>query len=464
MSVERLLFWQQGLFLQPQHFQLMEQSFRELLTPLKRFMIPHFWGVISLKIKETRLAGRILEVQNGTFIFPDGTHVVFPGNAVMNVRSLDDAHAGSLNVYLGLKSWYHSGENVTVVENLEDLSGVTTRFVATTDSEEVDDLHAGGPVGHIKKLHYVLKLFWEHELEQSGDYHLIQIARFEKRGASINLSQDYIPPCPMISGSESLLNLIGEIRDQITARSRQLEEYKKKRGVHSAEFGSRDMVYILALRSLNRYVPLLHHYTQTPTIHPWIVYGALRQLIGELSSFSDRVNSLGEFPDHDHASPSYDHSRLWDCYYEIQNLISHLLDEITAGPEYIMSFIRDGVFYGADLKPVVFKENNRFYLSVRTDDEASSVIQTVSTLAKLGSREDLKHIVARALPGIHLEHQPQPPQQLPRRSNAIYFLIHHHSEQWESVVKNRNIALYWNNAPGDADIELVVIRRSHAPK
>ncbi len=228
MSVERLLFWQQGLFLQPQHFQLMEQSFRELLTPLKRFMIPHFWGVISLKIKETRLAGRILEVQNGTFIFPDGTHVVFPGNAVMNVRSLDDSLAGSLNVYLGLKSWYHSGENVTVVENLEDLSGVTTRFVATTDSEEVDDLHAGGPSGHIKKLHYVLKLFWEHELEQSGDYHLIQIARFEKRGASINLSQDYIPPCPMISGSESLLNLIGEIRDQITARSRQLEEYKKK--------------------------------------------------------------------------------------------------------------------------------------------------------------------------------------------------------------------------------------------
>jgi type VI secretion system protein ImpJ len=309
-----------------------------------------------------------------------------------------------------------------------------------------------------------LKLFWEHELEQSGDYQLIQIARIEKRGAGVNLSQDYIPPCPMIAGSESLLNLIGEIRDQVTARSRQLEEYKKKRSVHSAEFGSRDMVYILALRSVNRYVPLLHHYTKTPKIHPWVVYGVMRQLIGELSSFSDRVNSLGEFSDHDHAFPEYDHSRLWDCYFEIQNLISHLLDEITAGPEYIMRFIPDGVFYSTDLKPTVFQENKRFYLSVRTDDEASSVIQTVTTLAKLGSREDLKHIVARALPGIHLEHQPQPPQQLPRRSNAIYFLIHHHSEQWESVVKNRNIALYWNNAPGDADIELVVIRRSHAPK
>lgn len=464
MSIQKPLFWQQGLFLQPQHFQLMEQSFCELLTPLKQLMIPHFWGVISMIIKEKRLANGILELQNGAFIFPDGTHVVFPGNAVMNVRSFDDSLAGSLNVYLGLKSWYNAGENVTVVENPENLAGVTTRFVATAESEEIDDLHAGGPSAHVKKLHYVLKLFWENELEQSGDYQLIQIARLEKRGPGVNLSQDYIPPCPVIAGSESLLNLVGEIRDQITARSRQLEEYKRKRGVHSAEFGSRDMVYILALRSVNRYVPMLHHYTQTPKVHPWVVYGALRQLIGELSSFSERVNALGEFSDDDHACPPYDHSSLWHCYSDVQNLISHLLDEITAGPEYIMRLINDGVFHSADLKPAVFEGNNRFYLSVRTDDEATAVIQTMTMLAKLGSREDLRNIVARALPGIHLEHQPQPPQQLPRRSDAIYFLINHHGEQWESVVKNRNVALYWNNAPGDADIELMVIRRSHASK
>jgi len=464
MSIQRPLFWQQGLFLQPQHFQLMEQFFHELLTPVKQFMTPYFWGVINLKIKETRLANGILEIENGAFIFPDGTHVVFPGNAVMNVRFFDDSPAGSLNVYLGLKSWSGSGENVTVVENLENLAGVTTRFVATTASEEVEDLHAGGPAGHVKKLHYVLKLFWENELEQSGDYQLVQIARLEKRGGVVVLFQDYIPPCPTIAGSESLLNLIGEIRDQITARSRQLEKYKRKRGVHSAEFGSRDMVYILALRSVNRYVPLLHHFTRTPKVHPWVVYGTLCQLIGELSSFSDRINALGEFSDDSHALPPYDHSSLWNCYSDVQNLISHLLDEITAGPEYIMRLIRDGVFYSADLKPAVFEESNRFYLSVRTDDEARAVIQTMTTLAKLGSREDLRNIVARALPGIHLEHQPQPPQQLPRRSNAIYFLINHHSEQWESIVKNRNVALYWNNALGEVDIELMVIRRSHASK
>ncbi len=462
MSIQKPLFWQQGLFLQPQHFQLMEQSFRDLLTPVNQFITPYFWGVINLEIKETRLTNRILELQSGAFIFPDGAYVVLPGNAVMNVRSFDESWAGPLKVYLGLKVWRDAGENVTVVENLENISSVTTRYVTTNDAEEVDDLHAGGPSGRVKKLHYVLKLFWENELDQSGDYQLIQIAELDKMGANVRLSPDYIPPCPIIAGSESLVNLIGEIRDQITARSRQLEEYKKKRSVHSAEFGSRDMVYILALRSVNRYVPILYHYTQTPQVHPWSVYGALRQLVGELSSFSECVNALGEFSDSGSVLPPYDHSRLWPCYSAIQNLISHLLDEITAGPEYTMRLIKDGVFYGTDLKPAVFQGSNRFYLSIRTEEKASSVMQAMKTLAKLGSREDLRNIVARALPGINLEHQPQPPQQLPRRTNAIYFLVNHHGEQWESVVKNRNVALYWNNAPMDVEVELMVIGRSNA--
>ena len=184
MKIQKPLFWQQGLFLQPQHFQLMEQSFRGLLNPLHQFITPYFWGVIKLEIKETRLTVRILELQSGAFIFPGGAYAVFPGNAVMNVHSFDESWTGPLKVYLGLKVWRDTGENVTIVENLENLNNVTTRFVTTSDAEEVDDLHAGGPSGHVKILHYVLKLFWENELEQSGDYHLIQIA--EINPSSIN--------------------------------------------------------------------------------------------------------------------------------------------------------------------------------------------------------------------------------------------------------------------------------------
>ena len=351
MSVQKPLFWQQGLFLQPQHFQLQEQSFRGLLAPFGRFAAPHFWGVGDLEIRKSALPNRILDLHRGTFMFPDGTWVDLPGNAVIRARSFDESWAGPLNVYLGLKAWNDSGENVTVVENLENISAVTTRFAATADPEEVNDLHAGGPVGRVKRLHYVLKLFWEHEIGEAGDYVLIPLARLAKAGAEVRVSEDHIPPSLSLAASETLTKLIVEIRDQITARGRQLEEYKKKRGVHSAEFGSRDMVYILALRSINRYVPLLHHCTETRDVHPWAVYGALRQLVGELSSFSERVNALGEWSDGRRVVPLYDHRDLWGCFATLQDLISHLLDEITAGPEYIIRLVHDGTSYAADLRP-----------------------------------------------------------------------------------------------------------------
>lgn len=460
MSARHPLFWQQGLFLQPQHFQLMEQSFRDLIAPTRQLMTPHFWGVVDLQIRQTRLANRIFELQSGSFIYPDGTCVDFPGHAVMSGRSFDESWSGPLNVYLGLKIWTDAGVNVTVVDNLETISRVTTRFVTTPNFEEVQDLHAGGPAGRVKKLYYVLKLLWESELQQSSDYLHIPIARLQRIGADVRLSPDFIPPCPVISGSESLMNALSEIRDQITARGRQLEEYKKKRSVHSAEFGSRDMVYILALRSLNRYVPLLQHYTQTPQIHPWVVYGALRQLAGELSSFSERINALGELSEGGNLLPRYDHTDLWGCYFAAQNLISHLLDEITAGPEHAIRLAKDGVFYGADLKSAVFEGRNRFYLSVRTEEQIPAVLQSFKTVVKLGSREDLQNIVSRALPGIVLEHQAQPPQELPRRSNTHYFLVNHSSDLWESVMHKKNIALYWNSAPLDLEVELLVIGRS----
>jgi type VI secretion system protein ImpJ len=145
MSVQKPLFWQQGLFLQPQHFQIQEQSFRGLLAPFGRFATPHFWGIGDLEIRKSALPNRILDVNRGAFLFPDGTWVELPGNAVIRARSFDESWAGPLKVYLGLKVWNDSGENVTVVDNLENISAVTTRFAATADPEEVNDLHAGGP-------------------------------------------------------------------------------------------------------------------------------------------------------------------------------------------------------------------------------------------------------------------------------------------------------------------------------
>jgi type VI secretion system protein ImpJ len=462
MDIERPLYWHQGLFLQPQHFQLLERSLQSLLVPFYDFMAPHFWGVGEMEIQKAALGTRSFSPLKGNLLFPDGAHAVFPGNAVIEPRPFNEAWVEGgkpFTVYAGLRKWNYAGENVTVLEKLEDMERVTTRFVSPADPEEIKDLHSGGPSGRVQRLYYKLKLFWETEKEKLGDYLLIPVAQLEKMGDEVRLSDRFVPPSLALSSSEPLVKLVKEIRDQIAARSHQLEELKSQRGIQTAEFGSRDMVYLLALRSLNRYVPMLFHFTEARAVHPWAAYGLLRQLIGELSSFSEKVDVMGFMEEENRALPNYDHEALWECFSQAQTLISQLLDEITAGPEYVIRLVYDGTYYAAELKPAMFEGRNRFYLVFRTESDPKSVIRSVATIAKLSSREHLPILIARALPGVRLEHLPVPPQELPRRAHSIYFAVDYQSDQWAPVRKGNNVAFYWDNAPEDLEVELMVVGR-----
>lgn len=456
--IRKPLFWHQGLFLQPQHFQLFEAYLKSLATPFCEYSVPSFWGVADLEISKPALATNTLHIGRGVFLFPDGTYIELPGNAIIHARSFAESWADRLNVFIGLRKWNDSGLNVAVQEPAEFHPEISARYIAPENPEEISDLHAGGPAGRVRRMTHILRILWERELEQAGDYAVIPVCRLVRHGAQVRIADDFIPPSLNLSGS--LLKLLTEVRDQVTSRAHQLEQYKKDRGLHCAEFGSRDMVYILALGILARHAPLLHHYIETRQVHPWLVYGTLRRLIGELSVFSERVNLLGELGDGRRVILPYDHRGLWGCFSSAQDMISHLLDELTAGAEYIVRLNFDGIYHSADLMGSVLEGRGRFYISIRTDEPLESVLQAIRTVVKVGSTEDLRIIVARALPGIPLEHQVQLPRELPYRMNTHYFLVGSSGEQWESVAKNRNIALYWSNAPPDLQIELMVVRRS----
>jgi hypothetical protein len=64
--------------------------------------------------------------------------VEFPVNAVMEDRSFDNSWMDGgkpLPVYIGIKKWNPSGENVTVAKKSDSLAQITTRFVSTPDPQ-----------------------------------------------------------------------------------------------------------------------------------------------------------------------------------------------------------------------------------------------------------------------------------------------------------------------------------------
>ncbi|MCI5208879.1 MAG: type VI secretion system baseplate subunit TssK, partial [Candidatus Electrothrix sp. ATG2] len=118
-----------------------------------------------------------------------------------------------------------------------------------------------------------------------------------------------------------------------------------------------------------------------------------------------------------------------------------------------------GAYYSGELTPSMFDTHNHYYLVVGTDHDPEPVVRNFTGLAKIGSRESLPLLIARALPGVKVHHLDTAPQELPRRAGSYYFQIDHHSDLWQQVQRGNQLAIFWDTAPEDVKIELMVVGR-----
>ena len=455
------VFWYQGLFLQPQHFQLSEQFLLGQMKAYQRYASPHLWGVSSLDLQDSALEHRRCELAGGEFLFPDGSFVNFPGNALIGARSFEDAWVQAdrpFTIYVGLRNLSSYESNVTVVSDLDRLDTIRTRFVSLADPEETRDLYQDGPEGMVKNLHYVLRLVWDTEKDDMTDYMLVPIAQVSRQGEGIGYVSQFSPPVMNVTSSPSLLRTLKEIRDEITGRATQLRAYEPPPDQGDMRYDATMMRYRLATRTLARYIPRLFHYTDDGGAHPWMVYGSLRELIGEISTFTDRVNALGEDTDGEKLVPSYDHVEVGACFDAARALLTQMLNEITIGPQFLVQMPFDEVCYTAAIPPDFFKQRVEYYLAINTQSDFAESEHSLLTAAKLSSRQLVETLAERSLPGVAMIHTPVPPAELPRRPDAHYVRLDIHGEPWRDVERHRDLALLWEEAPEDVSVDLVIVR------
>lgn len=462
MDATKPIYWRQGLFLQPQHFQLNDAYHQSQHLPVRTYGLKHFWGVGEISINEPGLGNKLVEIQSGEFLFPDGAYVTYPGNASIQARSFEHDWVESekpFTVYLGLMRWSEESENVTSVADLEETFAAPTRFVSGVNPEVLPDKLTAGPDAQVNRLSFALKIFWETELEKLANYHLIPIAQLKREGDDVTLSRDFIPPCLCIRSNWKLETTIKEIRDLVASRCRQLEQYKSPHDLQGAELEIRYLVFLLALRTLNRYVPMLYHLNESKHAHPWELYGAIRQLLGELSTFSDRVNSMGEARDGVRLLPKYDHENLNMCFGTAKRLLTELLESIVLGPEFLLRLDYDGEYYSAEAQDAHFGPDKQYWLVLRTKLDMESLEEALRNVVKLSSAKNLTTLIARAIPGVPLEHAEEAPSGLPRSPNSHFFKIDRQSSQWQDVERSKNVSLYWDTAPEDLQAEIIILRK-----
>ncbi|MDQ7031988.1 MAG: type VI secretion system baseplate subunit TssK [Desulfonauticus sp.] len=456
----RPILWHQGLFLQPHHFQQLERNIEYLFSSVLCKAKPFFWGITSLDIDIDSIGEGYFKINKLEALFQDGSWVAFPGNAKIVSRSFKQLfeeyeNRDAFKVYIGLAKWDLSTPNVKEVR--EDSGEYSkSRFVSLIDPERVEDLYLNGPPASVRFMNYVLKIFWDSELENLGDYFLIPVAVLKRDGSSVVLSKEFIPPVLSLNSSASLKQIITNIRDQIASRVKVLEGYKLLKEISFSDLQGNTLRYVMALIVLNKYIPLLTHFINIGVVHPCELYGKLLELIGELSSFTDRINAMGRTYSGNELVPEYDHKDIGRCFLEVKTLIEELLSSIIVGAENIIKLERDGDEFCAQIPFELLDSKNRFSLVLNTKEDKSKVVDAFDSLVKVAPKEMMTTLISRALPGLAVIHKATPPAGLPKDPHSLFFELDTSDPLWMDLKRTGNICLYWDNAPEDLKVMLVV--------
>lgn len=455
------LFWHQGLFLQPHHFQYHDAWAEQSLARMLELTTPWSWGLGALQISETALAARQLVIEQITVRWRDGALTESPGNAQIGALDfkLADFASGPRTIYIGLRRLENERANVQTFDKPDEATNADARFVVPTDPQTVPDRYSAGPDGRVNFMTYVLRLFRDDELDNLGQYELMPLVQLEQDGDTIRPTPEFIPPCLNLAASHALHHALRELRDDIIGRARQLEIFKQPMGSQTDTEGQ--FAPILALSILNRYGPALSSILETPQTHPWTAFKLLRELLGELSTFSEYCDLLGETRDGQRLIGAYDHANFGPVLKNMTETIRHLLNEITIGPEMLIHFEQDATskdIFRAEAPPSFFGSRHRYYLMARSTLEPRELSLKMAQEAKLGIPDQIEMLITRSLPGIEIFPLTTLAPGMPRRSGATYFRLESLSDLWDEVVRTGNLALFLPDSPAGLKLELIATK------
>jgi type VI secretion system protein ImpJ len=464
--VDGPVYWHQGLFLQPQHFQILEGRTAQALAPVMENVTPFFWGLAAGELNEAALAAGRLEIKHIRLVFPSLPETIaYPGNAVCAARQVPVESIpvdGAMTVYVGLRAAKAGEVNVTVAETAAQLADAPTRLAVRVAPEPVPNAYGDGPPAQVRRLVHVLKLVFESELEQSGELDLIPVGRLVRNGAAVTLDPAFVPPLLTLSASPLLSSMLKAVRDRVLGKARQLESFKNlsARGPASGDF----TLLLMGLRTLSRFAARLDHATGAPCLSPWQAYGMLRELVAELSVFSLNISVLGENWNDEKLVPDYAHSRLGVCFGAIHDLIVRLLEGISAGPRFVTRFEFQEPYWTAQIPAPVLAETQasggEYWLVLHSRTLSPEALRdSAARMLKVSAPGGMESLLVRALPGIPLTASEYAPQGMPRMQGAIYFHLDRESPQWQEVEKAGCISLHWTGAPDDLAAELAVLAR-----
>ena len=432
--------WTEGMFLRPQHFQQQDRHFQSSIKQVKH---PLNWGLESISIDESSLKLGQISVTSCKGTFPDGTPFNIPDPDM--IPSSVDVVFGKENeiIYLSIPNNKANGVNIS-----DDTDLAITRYKYA--DHNVIDTSVGNDAQEmlqVAKINY--KIHFESD-DRSGYVSLAiaKVSQITKDGLVI-LDDKFIPPLMYVSASKYLINIIKQVAAMINHRAEAIAVRMNKSNVASSGIAD-----FLMLQLLNKYQPLLTHYTHNIGLHPELLYRDFLSLMGELSTFSSdnlRPASLEQYQ-HDDLTLVFN-----QCIANLSNSLSLVLEQTAT--ELKLEKSQYGVYF-AVLNDKSILNRAQFVLALKANVVSEEIRNRIPAQTKIGTVETIRDLVNNQLPGISLSALPVAPREIPYHAGYHYFQLDKNSSQWNNLLSSGGLALHFSGNYPELMVELWAINQS----
>ncbi len=427
------VYWGEGLFLRPHHFQCVERSVLEKIRIAENWGDRHCYGLQRLDVDLDSLSNWRVSLASCHLRLPDGTHLRFPEDAHISAvdipRKLFAAADTRIKVYVGVAE-YRNGFSNTDTEG----SNPQSRYVLA--SESVEDENAPGNAEQIQFRRFNPRILIGDDAALGYDaLPIMQLRLGATAEAPPEIDPDYIPPLIASEAWPWLSGFIRSVYDRLGATADRLARQMIDRGVAFESGHKEDLERILQLHAVNSALGGVAHLPFIPGVHPYVIYTEMCRIVGQLAVFRRERR----FPD----IPVYDHDDLSTCFMALRRLLNV---EEQKDESYIRRpFAAQGLQMSVRLQTEWLEPSWAFYIGVECKLKTSEVTDLLSERSlgmKVGNTDEVDNIYKFGRRGVRLAPVADAPRAFPR-ANWHYYRVDR-DEAWRSVEETLNLGIRFN--------------------
>jgi type VI secretion system protein ImpJ len=440
------VLWTKGTLLSPQHLQTQDRFLEDLLEFRTASLAFRPWGFRSLEVdREALEEGGALALSQASGLFPDGLAFHLPGgDPTPPPRSLDELwepDQEAMTFYLTIPERRQGGRNVGAERTRDD-----ARFLS--EVELLRDENTGQMEKPVQVARKNLRILAETENREGAT--ALPLARVKRNPAGeLELDPRFVPPLLNIEASEYLMAVARRLLELLTARAGALASSRRERAGGLADFGSSNVANFWLLYTLNSALPRFRHLFEVKRGHPVQLFQAMLELGGALATFSSRV-SPADFP-------TYDHLDLGATFTTLDEQVRELLETVVPANHVVLPLQPAGsATYATALEKEEYLRAPQLFLAMQASGDQNEILRKAPQLLKVAAADRVNTLVRQALPGMRLNHVPNPPDAVPVRRGHHYFSLEK-GEEWEAIRRARNLSVYVPSDFQEPKLELVLI-------